>query len=69
MVVLETQRNGRKMVDISSFLSSPLLSFIFIFCFCFYWVQGFLLLTVGPLIGMSFLSTPMVAAHTYVSSR
>lgn len=32
-------------------------------------VQGILLLMLGPLIGMSFLSTPMVAAHTYVSSR
>ena len=31
--------------------------------------QGSLLLMLGPLIGMPFLSTPMVAAHTYVSAR
>lgn len=32
-------------------------------------VVGSLLLMLGPLIGMPFLSTPMVAAHTYVSAR
>lgn len=31
--------------------------------------QGALLLAIGPLLGMPFLSTPMVAAHTYVSAR
>lgn len=31
--------------------------------------QGSLLLLVGPLLGMPFMSTSMVAAHTYVSAR
>lgn len=49
--------------------TEPVFRSMLVFCILLLISQGSLLLLLGPLIGMPFLSTPMVAAHTYVSSR
>lgn len=64
--VLLTYSSTAQGTSITGICGHPDFSFLISVC---WQCQGSLLLLVGLLLGMPFVATSMIAAHTYVSSR